>query len=88
MTVKPPTTDSIPNLSDRITQATTKHERSKSATPHNTVGSVWKAHDSMTRGQPITSYLVILIHRSYLRIAVVILDAATRSKAGTQWEGG
>ena len=42
----------------------------------------------MTRGQPITSYLVILIHRSYLRIAVVILDAATRSKAGTQWEGG
>ena len=42
----------------------------------------------MTRGQPITSYLATLIHRSYLLIAVVILDAATRSKAGTQWEGG
>jgi len=42
----------------------------------------------MTRGQPITSYLVILIHRSYLRIGRAILDAATRSKAGTQWEGG
>jgi hypothetical protein len=42
----------------------------------------------MTRGLLITLFLAILIHRSYPRIAVVILDAATRSKAGTQWEGG
>jgi hypothetical protein len=42
----------------------------------------------MTRGQPITLFLAILTAHYFPRIAVVILDAATRSKAGTQWEGG
>jgi hypothetical protein len=42
----------------------------------------------MTRGQPITLFLAILIAHSFPRIGRVILDAATQSKAGTQWEGG
>ena len=49
-TAKPYITDCIPNRIDRITQATTKHEQRLCATLPNTVGSVSKAHESMTRG--------------------------------------
>jgi len=69
---KPTTTDSIPSLTDLTTQATTKHEPRLCATPLNTAGSAWKAHDSTIRGLLITSSQAILTLRFCLRIAVAI----------------
>jgi hypothetical protein len=49
-TAKPCTTVYIPNHTDRIMQVITKHEQRLCVTLLNTVGSVSKAHELMTRG--------------------------------------
>jgi hypothetical protein len=87
-TARPHTTDSIPNPSVRITQATTKHEPRQCGSLPNTVGSVSKAHDPTTRGLLTTSYLETKIHHFFLRIGRATRDAATRSEAGVEMEGG
>ena len=87
-TARPHTTDSIPNPSVRITQATTKHEPRQSATPLNIVGFVSKAHEPTTRGLLITSYLETKARHFFLRIGRATRDAATQSEAGVEMEGG
>ena len=87
-TVRPHTTDSIPSLTDLTTQATTKHEPRQCGSLPNTVGSVSKAHEPMTRGLLTTSYLATKIRHFFLRIGRATRDAATRSEAGVEMEGG
>jgi hypothetical protein len=87
-TARPHTTDFIPSQSVRITQVTTKHERRLCATLPNTVGSVSKAHEPTTRGPLTTSYLATKIRHFFPRIGRATRDAATRSEAGVEMEGG
>lgn len=87
-TARPTTTDFIPSLTDLTTQVTTKHERRLCATPLNIVGSVSKAHEPMTRGPQTTSFLETATAHFFPRIGRAILDAATRSEAGVEMEGG
>jgi hypothetical protein len=87
-TARPHTTDSIPSLTDLTTQATTKHEPRQYASLPNTVGSVSKAHEPTTRGPLTTSYLETKTAHFFPRIGRATRDAATRSEAGVEMEGG
>ena len=87
-TARPHTTDFIPSPNDLTTQATTKHEPRQYASLPNTAGSVSKAHATATRGLPITSYLETRTAHFFPRIGRATRDAATRSEAGVDMEGG
>ena len=87
-TARPHTTDFIPSPSDLTTQATTKHEPRQYASLPNTVGSVSKAHEPTTRGPLTTSYLETRTAHFFPRIGRATRDAATRSEAGVEMEGG